>query len=350
LAGVLLHSPLAMPGGSQQLFEAEHASTGALQISPGSLQAPPWLAQTPYSAPTGLLQTFAFGLGIEQQSDSSLQSSPTGWQPDGLWQTFFPFSAPPVPHAREQQASHVSALVQVRPEIAQPPAPVPSAGPQRPFAWPTSFTQLPLQHWMFEKQMSLACWHEETDAQVPARQSPEQQSVGNVQPLPVVWHVPPPTDAHLPVTLLHEPLQHSVPEVQFSATGLSFLQAVAEHRPLTQKPEQHSAASAQTPAALHAPPSGALHTFGEGIPHVPPFGQGEEPTPHLITLPHPSGTKPQVRPAHAATGSAGVQTLPPPQTLGVPPPPHTSGAWQVPHGAVRPPQPSATWPQFLPRS
>jgi hypothetical protein len=78
LAGLLLHSPDAMPGGSQQLLEAEQESTAVLQISPGSLHAPPWFAQTPNSAPSGLLQVVEFGFATEQQSESSRQSSPTG--------------------------------------------------------------------------------------------------------------------------------------------------------------------------------------------------------------------------------------------------------------------------------
>ena len=133
---------------------------------------------------------------------------------------------------REQHESHVSADVQVRPETLQPPAPVPSASPQRPLSWPTCLTQLPLQHWVFDAQMSFGCEQLETIEHTLFLQRPEQHSVPTVQPLPVVRHEPPGTGAHL--LAVQMPLQHSSGDPQVAATGLSCLQAVAEHWPLTQ--------------------------------------------------------------------------------------------------------------------
>ena len=158
------------------------------------------------------------------------------------------------------------------------------------------------------------------------------------QPLPEVWQPPGLIGAHLP--LLQIPLQHSVPDVQLPATGLSGTQAVAEQvRFEPQKPEQQSLVCAHAPpTGLHAPASGELQTFGVGMPHLPPFAQ-VAPPPHWIKPPHPSGTKPQLRPAHAVAGWHGP---PPPHTSGTPPPPHVAGAVHVPQFAVRPPQPSAT--------
>jgi hypothetical protein len=230
-------------------------------------------------------------------------------------------------------------------------APWPPGPPHVPFWLVPVFTQSPLQHWVFAKQMSPVCVQYETAAEhTPLVQRPEQQSEPRVQPLPDVRQPPPGLiGAHLP--LLQMPLQHAVPDVQLPATGLSGTQALAAHvwfEP--QKPEQQSPRCAHdAPTALHAPPPGALQTFGVGTPQMPPFAQ-VAPPPHWIRAPHPSGTKPQVRPAHAVAALAGWHCPPPPQTLGTPPPPHTPGAAHVPQSAVSPPQPSATWPQFFPRS
>jgi hypothetical protein len=216
---------------------------------------------------------------------------------------------------------------------------------------PPVFTQSPLQHWLFSKQMSPVCVQNETAAEhTPLLHRPEQQSEASVQPLPEVRQPPPGLiGAHLPFVQM--PLQHAVPDVQLPATGLSGTQALAAHVWFApQKPEQQSPGCVQDPPTeLHAPPSGALHTFGVGTPQVPPFAQ-VAPPPHWIKPPHPSGTKPHVRPAHAVVAVAGWHCTPPPHTFGTPPPPHTSGAAHVPQFAVRPPQPSATCPQFLPKS
>jgi hypothetical protein len=70
----------------------------ALQICPGSLQALAWFEQRPNSSVGRLLEHVS-----PQQSLSARQSSPTGWHPDGFWQTLFPFWPPVGPHEREQQ-------------------------------------------------------------------------------------------------------------------------------------------------------------------------------------------------------------------------------------------------------
>jgi len=213
------------------------------------------------------------------------------------------------------------------------------------------FTQSPLQHWLLSKQMSPVCVQYETAAEhTPLLQRPEQQSEPRVQPLPDVRQPPPGLiGAHLP--LLQMPLQHAVPDVQLPATGLSGTHALAAHVSFEpQKPEQQSPRCVHdAPTALHAPPPGALQTFGVGTPQTPPFAQ-VAPPPHWIRAPHPSGTKPQVRPAHAVAAVAGWHCTPPPQTLATPPPPQMAGAAHVPQSAVSPPQPSATWPQFFPKA
>jgi hypothetical protein len=229
------------------------------------------------------------------------------------------------PHAREQQLmSHWTApLGQFVPATLQLPAPLPPGAPQRPFGWPTAFTQSPLQHWAFCEHTSPCCAQYETAAEhTPPLQKPEQQLAFVVHPLPEVVHPVPPSDAHLPA--VHTPLQHWLPEVHAPATGLSGTHAVAEHVRLTQKPVQQSdAAMHAEPTIVHAPPPvGLLHTLAVGTPQTPPLGQ-VAPLPHLMRPPHPSGTKPQLNPVHAMTGSAGWHTTPPPHTLGTPPPPQT---------------------------
>jgi hypothetical protein len=171
-----------------------------------------------------------------------------------------------------------------------------------------------------------------------------------VQPLPEVRQPPPGLiGAHLP--LLQMPLQHAAPDVQLPATGLSGMHALeAQIWFEPQKPEQQSLGCVQEPpTTLHVPPPGALQTFGTGTPQMPPFAQ-VAPPPHWIKPPHPSGTKPQLRPAHAVAALAGWHCAFPPQTFATPPPPQTAGVAHVPQFAVSPPQPSDTWPQFLPKS
>jgi hypothetical protein len=88
------------------------------------------------------------------------------------------------------------------------PAPVPPTAPHVPFAFVPVFTQLPVQHWPFWKQMSPVCAQYEADAQTPLLlQRPEQQSVLSEQPFPTVRQLPPGLmGAHL--LLVQTPLQH----------------------------------------------------------------------------------------------------------------------------------------------
>src|SRR5262249_3562705 len=144
---------------------------------------------------------------------------------------------------------------------------------------------------------------------------------------------------HLPP--VHTPLQHSVPDVQCPATGLSWTQAVAEQTLFTQKPEQQSEACAQVaPSAVHAPPLEVLHTLGVGTPQTPPLGQ-VAPRPPLRRPPQRAETKPQLRPGTAVAALMGGQ-LRAPHTFAMPPPPQVCDPVQVPQWGVRPPQPSAT--------
>jgi hypothetical protein len=227
-------------------------------------------------------------------------------------------------------------------------APVPPTAPHVPFWFVPVFMQLPVQHWVFSKQMSPVCVQNETAPEhTPPWQRPEQQSVLREQPLPDVRQPPPGlTAAHLP--LVQTPLQQSVPAMQFPATGLSGTHALEVQVWLEpQNPEQQSLGCAhEAPTAPHVPPD-APHTLGVGTPQTPPFGQ-VAPPPHRIKPPQPSGTKPHVRPVHALAALAGWHCTFPPHTLGTPPPPQTWGALHPPQFAVSPPHPSATWPQFLP--
>lgn len=98
--GVLLQLPAGWPIVSQQLFSALHDSLPpTLQMLPGSRHAVP-LSQRPNSfVGLDLLQKTGpfFGSGDPdqpQQSLSTRQTSPVGWQPDGGWQTRKPFKPP----------------------------------------------------------------------------------------------------------------------------------------------------------------------------------------------------------------------------------------------------------------
>jgi hypothetical protein len=92
-----------------------------------------------------------------------------------------------------------------------------------------TFTQLPVQHWLFVKQTS-PCWvQKETEPeQTPFWHRFEQHCVLSVQPLPEVRQPPPGlTDAHLPPVQI--PLQQSDASVQAPATGLSGTHGFAAH-------------------------------------------------------------------------------------------------------------------------
>jgi hypothetical protein len=84
---------------------------------------------------------------------------------------------------------------------------VPPTAPHVPFAFVPVFTQLPVQHWPFWKQMSPNCVQYEADVQTPLLQEPEQQSAFPEQPFPTVRQVPPGLiGAHL--LFVQMPLQH----------------------------------------------------------------------------------------------------------------------------------------------
>jgi hypothetical protein len=94
-----LQVPCFRPGGSQQSLLVLHELVPpALQIWPGWLHALPWFEQRPNSSVGRLFEQVS-----PQQSLVARQSSPTGWHPDGFWQTLLPFRPPVGPHEREQQ-------------------------------------------------------------------------------------------------------------------------------------------------------------------------------------------------------------------------------------------------------
>jgi hypothetical protein len=106
-----------------------------------------------------------FEHGRPQQSVSARQSSPVGWQPEGVWQTLKPLSPPVAPHAREQHDwSHTTPEHRV-PDTLHWPAPLPPGAPQVPFALLPVLTHWPLQHWPFWKQISPSCAQYETCAE-----------------------------------------------------------------------------------------------------------------------------------------------------------------------------------------
>src|SRR5262249_50232762 len=96
----------------------------------------------------------------------------------------------------------------------------------------------------------------------------------------------------------------------------------------------------------------AAHVLGvQLVP--PPHTLGVPPPPHVcggghdpqlvVSPPHPSGCGPHL-PGYAAhvAGVHGVVDVP--HTPGVPPPPHAAGAVQLPQLTVRPPHPSDCGP------
>ena len=171
-----------------------------------------------------------------------------------------------------------------------------------PFAFAPILTQFPLQHWSLRKQTS-PLWVQNDTAleQTPLRHRFEQHSPELVHPFPAVRQ-PPPGFTRAQRPFVQMPLQHSAPTAHAPAVGLSGVHGfVAHFRFEPQKPEQQSPAVVQSAsAALQSPPVGVLQTLGLDAPHTPPFGHGAEPTPHTWTPPQPSGTNPQLRPAHAA--------------------------------------------------
>ena len=86
VSGLLLQVPDGKPGGSQQSLLALHELLPpTLQICPAWLHALAWLEQRPNSSVELLFEHVS-----PQQSLSARQSSPTGWHPDGFWQTLLP--------------------------------------------------------------------------------------------------------------------------------------------------------------------------------------------------------------------------------------------------------------------
>jgi hypothetical protein len=98
-----------------------------------------------------------------QQSLSTWQSSPTGWQPDGFWHTEKPGAAPVEPHLSEQQAlSHCPPAPQpvvTVPATRQPATPEMLIGPQMPSRFEPVLLHWPVQQSAFVKQVSF-CWRQ----------------------------------------------------------------------------------------------------------------------------------------------------------------------------------------------
>jgi hypothetical protein len=87
ISGWLLQVPDFSPGGSQQsLLVLHEVLPPVLQICPAWLHALAWLEHCPNSS-----VVLVFAHVSPQQSVSARQSSPTGWHPDGFWQTLLPF-------------------------------------------------------------------------------------------------------------------------------------------------------------------------------------------------------------------------------------------------------------------
>jgi hypothetical protein len=102
---------------------------------------------------------------LPQQSSSLWQSSYSGRQPEGGWQTFTPVG-PNGPHDLEQHVlSHETLLEQMVPVGLQPP-PLGSDS-QRPAVAPVAIAQLPPQHWKSAVQTSYVCPQNDTLEQMP---------------------------------------------------------------------------------------------------------------------------------------------------------------------------------------
>jgi hypothetical protein len=225
-SGFLLHVLFAgWFSASQQLFEVLHEPLDSLQTSPGSRHEPPPLPQRPYASVGLVLKQYsavpAFGSGEPdqpQQSLSTWQSSPTGWQPDGFWHTLNADDVPS-PHAREQHdCSHgvpgVHVVPSTVPATRQLPMPEIVTSWHVPFGFPPDFTHRPLQHSLSVRHVSSSCLQNETaDEHVPPTHASEQQSAfephGSPDPRHVVvrrWHLPPEQSPLQHCALLeHEP-------------------------------------------------------------------------------------------------------------------------------------------------
>jgi hypothetical protein len=222
---------------SQQLFAVLHElSPPTLQMRPGSLHDPPPLPQRPYWS-VGLFLKHAsnvpdVGCGPPdhpQQSLSTWQSSPTGWHPDGFWQTLNPVAAPVVPQAREQHdCSHGPEEVHATtvPATRQEPMPLTVVGWHVPLsADGEDLVHLPLQHSLLWKQVSFVCrQYEMLDEHVPLLQKPEQHWVLPEQAFPEPRQV---VVCGLQRFPWQRPLQQSEFCEQAPAVGLSCTHAVA---------------------------------------------------------------------------------------------------------------------------
>jgi hypothetical protein len=89
---------------------------------------------------------------------------------------------------------------------------------------------LPLQQSASARQTSLFCLHSDVAAQVPALQSPEQQSPLPAQALPVALQ-PPPLGIDPQTPALQAPPQHSLAAVQ---PPVSAVHGLVLHAPFVQ--------------------------------------------------------------------------------------------------------------------
>jgi hypothetical protein len=173
-------------------------------------------------------------------------------QPLAGWQIFTPDSAHGA-HTRLQQLVQPS---QMMPSCTQPPAPVVSISVQVPRPAPAGIEQWPVQQ-SVERTQASPGWmqYEAPSAQIPLRQSFEQQSPPVVQGLPAVLQEAL-SGSHFPP--VQAPLQHAPAEAH---GWLSATHPTLPHLPPTQERLQQSVLTAQASPAWPQRAMLGLHVF-----------------------------------------------------------------------------------------
>jgi hypothetical protein len=256
---------------------------------------------------------------------------------------------PPHPSpCRPQLVPAHAAVMEMGTQTLRPPSMIPPSG--RTFSAPHTFDWPPPPHVSGAWQVppSALQW---TAPPQPSETTPQFISLGHVvsgtQPeLPpqTLWVPPPPhVSGAVQVPQLYVPPQPSLSTPQLRPAHAAAC-VIGTHELMSASPKPPSASSFEAPHVLGLPPP----------PHVVPAGHGVPPSSpaHWTRPPQPSATTPQFIPAGQLV--RGMQPAEPPHTLGVPPPPSALpppqvwGSEQVPQ-SITPPQPSPCWPQLTAR-
>jgi hypothetical protein len=207
----------------QQSHDALHDIVARRQTSPSGLQ-PTGLRQTPRMPLADWLHVTLPepGPGIPaepQQSESTVQTSPTTWQPLAGWQT----STPVGPYGAQRRLQHAPPQAGTVPPVTTPPQTVPSTwlqllappggGPHVPYRLPATGVHTPVQQSPLLPHVSPTCWQNDGVVQMPlAGQNIEQHCEACVHGFPTVVQ-PDGGGVHVPFDP-HAPLQHCALVVQ----------------------------------------------------------------------------------------------------------------------------------------